>query len=225
MLVRDHQHPRAVGEDRAQLGRVEQALDGAVDHEAGARTRRDRRAVAGDRLRGAGRPDRAPASVAVGVGTSTTAGCAPSWRRARDRRVDQLAPARRLRTARPRPLRAVTPHAANCVGERRHAGACRALMRRSVVLDQAEPAEPLEAHLDAPRQHRGAAPGIAVEPFERLGLQQRSPAADADRQRGHLGRAVHHGDHRRPRPPQVLRRAGRRPPRRRPRVAAARACS
>ena len=72
VLVADHQHARAAAQDLAELGRVQQALDGAVDHEVGRRQRGDRAAVAGQRA--ARRPSSAapPGRVFAGVGTTTS---------------------------------------------------------------------------------------------------------------------------------------------------------
>ena len=58
MLVGDHQDARAGLEDRGRLGRVHQALDRAVDHEAGLPERADDRRQAADRLARAGRAHR-----------------------------------------------------------------------------------------------------------------------------------------------------------------------
>ena len=104
VLVRDHQHAGTVGEDRPQLGRVEQPLDRAVDDEAGAGTRRDRSTVAGDRVRGARRPHghRRVRRSASGPRPPPDARRAGSTPRPTCRRA--LA-GWRARTARPRPRR------------------------------------------------------------------------------------------------------------------------
>ena len=58
MLVRDHEHARAALQDVGQLGRVQQALDGAVDDERRLRERAHHRAEALERVAGAGRAHR-----------------------------------------------------------------------------------------------------------------------------------------------------------------------
>ena len=72
VLVADHQHARAAAQDLAELGRVQQALDGAVDHEVGRRE--------APRSRRGCRPARREAPVersatgpaSAGVGTTTS---------------------------------------------------------------------------------------------------------------------------------------------------------
>jgi hypothetical protein len=58
MLVADHHEARAAGEDLRQLGRVQHAFHGAIDHHAGRGERLHHRLQAADRERGAGRADR-----------------------------------------------------------------------------------------------------------------------------------------------------------------------
>jgi len=57
VLVGDHQQSRAAGQDLRQLGRVEQALDGAVDHQCRGRERGGDRRESCDGVGRAGRAD------------------------------------------------------------------------------------------------------------------------------------------------------------------------
>ncbi len=104
MLVREHQHARAAGQDGAELGRVQQALDGAVEHQVGggeARRSRPgcRRAPATSRSSGS----------APGAGSRASARRRrPPARRAAARRGGPSRPAAggsRTRSARPPPRR------------------------------------------------------------------------------------------------------------------------
>ena len=82
MLVGDHQDARAGLEDRRRLGRMHQALDGAVDHEAGLRPAPPPPAPAcrSPRWRRSSAPARD--GDCAGVGTTTWNGRAPSRSRA-----------------------------------------------------------------------------------------------------------------------------------------------
>ncbi len=63
MLVGDHEHTGARSEDLAELGSVQQPLDGAVDHEVGSRQGGDGAAVSGDGDRGSRAANRHRAGV------------------------------------------------------------------------------------------------------------------------------------------------------------------